>query len=115
MTDPINWGWVIATAAIVWNMINSIYTYYASGQSVTKNEIDKLISDTGIHSNRLTAIERDMKALPSADQYHKLEIVVTEVRGAIRTMEAEMRPTAISVQRIESFLMNPNNKVPSRR
>ncbi len=114
MNEPVNWGWIAAGVAIVWNVINSLYAWYAAGQSVTKKEIDKLMSDTGTHSNRLTAIERDMKALPSAENYHKLELMVTEVRGALETMKAEMRPTAISVKRIEDFLLN-SNKPAGRR
>ena len=96
----------MAALALGWSIINTITAWLARSQSVTKEEIDKLMHDTGQLGNRLTAIERDMRALPSFEQYHKLEIVVTEVRGAIKTMEAEMRPTAASVKRIEDFLLN---------
>lgn len=115
MNDPsINWGWAFAGLAIVWNVLNTLYTYYSTGQSVAKKEIDSVKSDVGHLANRLIAVERDMKALPSAEQYHKLDLGMTEVRGAIRTMEAEMRPTAISVKRIEDFLLN-SNKPAGRR
>jgi hypothetical protein len=106
MNEPVNWGWVVASLAFGWSVINTIYTWYSASQSVTRKEIDELMAEKNIVGNRLTAIERDMKSLPSAENYHKLEIVVTEVRGAIRTMEAEMRPTAISVKRIEDYLIN---------
>ena len=115
MNEPLNWGWVVAGLAFGWNILNTIYTWYSTGQSVTRKEIDKLMTDANFTTNRLTAIERDLKALPSAENYHKLEIVVTEVRGAIRTMEAEMRPTALSVKRIEDYLINSQTVKGTRR
>lgn len=115
LNQPVNWGWVIAGIAFVWSVINTVYTWYSATQSVTRKEIDELMADRNIVGNRLTAIERDMKALPSSENYHKLEIVVTEVRGAIRTMEAEMKPTALSVKRIEDYLINSQTVKGARR
>lgn len=104
--DGVNWGWGIAGVALAWNIINTVYTWYATTQSVTRREIEKLMGDTTVFGNRLTKIEADMRSMPSAAQFHELDKKVTEVSGAIRTMEAEMKPTAISVKRIEDFLLN---------
>lgn len=114
MEEPMNWGWVAAFVALGWNIINTIYTWHASAQSVTKDEVRKLMGETGILGNRLTKIESELNALPSAAQFHELDKKVTEVSGAIRTMEAEFKPTALSVKRIEDFLINSRVSVASK-
>lgn len=106
--DGANWGWIFAGIAIAWNIINTVYTWYASAQAVTKQDVTKLTTETSAMGNRITKIESEMRAMPSAAQFHELDKKVTEVSGAIRTMEAEMRPTALSVKRIEDFLLNSN-------
>lgn len=115
MNDATNWGWVIAAVAVAWNMINTVYTYYASGQSVTKVEIDKLSQKTSAFGDRLTAIERDVSALPTTAQYHKLEISVTKTEGVITAIEKQTAATAESVKRIENFLLNTQQTKTSRR
>ena len=105
------WGWVIAAVAVGWNMINTVYTWYASGQSVTKQEIKTLMAETGAFGNRLTKIEADMRAMPSAAQFHELDKKVEKVSGAIETLDQKFKPTALSVSRIETFLLEGNLQI----
>lgn len=105
VNDTTNWGWIIAGVAFVWGVINTVYTYYSHNSAVTKSEIDKLVAETAATTNRLTALERDMRALPSADTYHKLELKVEEVRGSMNTLTEKIVPIGRSVQRIDDFLM----------
>lgn len=101
-------GWGVAGLALAWSIINTVYTWYAAQQSVTKKEIDALSEKTGQLGTRLTKIEAELSAMPSAEQFHEIDKKVSEVAGNIRTMEAEMRPVASSVRRIEDFLLNSN-------
>ena len=105
MSD-LNWGWIVGGGALVWNVVATLYAWYSASQSVTKKEIDALMAAHAETANRVTAIERDLRAMPSADNFHQLEIAVTEMRGGMKVLEAEFKPTALSVRRIEEFLLN---------
>ena len=78
----------------------------SASRAVTKKEIDTLMRDANLIGNRLTALESEIKLMPSADQYHDLKVMVVEVRGGMATISESIKPIARSVQRIDEFLMN---------
>jgi hypothetical protein len=93
----------IALAALVFAIGNSLYLYISTASRATKGEVSK-------HGERLTMLEARVDSLPSKDGFHRLELDVADVKGSQRVMEAELKPIASAVQRIEKFLLETANK-----
>ena len=93
----------IALAALVFTIGNSLYLYISNTSRARQADLNK-------HGDRLTKLEARVDALPSKDGFHRLELDVADVKGSQRVMEAELKPIAASVQRIEKFLLETANK-----
>lgn len=98
-----NPAWIVAALALAWSVINTLYTWYSSTQRITKTEIDDV-------AKRLAEVEGSIRAMPSTESFHKLELSVIEMKGGMRVIEEQMKPVAVSVRRIEQFLLEPQMK-----
>lgn len=93
----------IAAAALLFTVINALYLYISQASRATKGDVRE-------HGDRLTMLEAKVDSLPSKDGFHRLELDVADVKGSQRVMEAELKPIASAVQRIEKFLLETANK-----
>lgn len=92
------WGTTSSWVAIGVTIGLAFYTWYANSRRATAEDVSSL-------QNRLTTLEAEVKSMPSMDAFHKLEIVVTRVEGHQRVFDAELKPIAAAVGRIEKFLI----------
>ncbi len=97
----------ISLAALIFTVGNALYLYISTASRATKGDVTK-------HGERLTMLEAQVASLPSKDGFHRLELDVADVKGSQRVMEAELKPIAASVQRIEKFLLESVNKSTKR-
>ena len=88
----------VALAALAFTVINTMAIYIVNASKLTKGHVES-------HEGRLTKLESDVKALPSKDAFHRLELDVSEVKGSVRVLETELKPMASSLVRIENFLL----------
>lgn len=103
-------GTLSSWVALAVTVLVTIYTWYSNSQRADKEDIRR-------HEVRLTQIESKVGSLPDKDAFHKVEMAVTEMRGGMKVLEAEFKPTASSVKRIEDYLLNniPANGRVSKR
>lgn len=97
--DSGDYGWVIAGGALLWNIVVTVNSTLASRRTATQRDHTAL-------EQRVISLEQMMKSVPTAENFHALDLAVTEIRGSMNTLAAEFKPTAKSVSRIEEWLLS---------
>lgn len=55
--------------------------------------------------SRLTALENELRHLPSRDQTHKLEIAIAQMSGQLNVMSERLSPVAAISERLQEYLL----------
>lgn len=55
--------------------------------------------------HRLTALEGEMRHLPSRDQTHKMELALAQMSGQLQVMGERLGPIAATSERLQEFLL----------
>lgn len=109
-----DFGTMSSWVAIGVTLVLAIYTWYAHAQRTTKGDIADVQSQIDKQAISITQLQTEMKSLPTKDAFHQLELAVTEVKGGMNVLEAEIRPIALAVRRIEQFLIDTPHAVKKR-
>jgi hypothetical protein len=86
---------------------NIVVSWLVASRKPTKDELRKHGDRLAELDKRLGEVDQRLSILPSQDSFHQLELAVTEMKGGMKVLEAETRPIAEAVKRIENFLLSP--------
>ncbi len=100
-----DWRDIVAILALCWAIANSLWTRHVAGQNVAKSAIDDLEKRVARGERDLHALKTTVDQLPDRDMVHGIELSVTEMKGAMDTLNERIRPLSGSLQRIETYLM----------
>lgn len=107
-------GTMAQWAGVAVTILLALYTWYAHAQRTTKGDIADVQSQIDKQAISINQLQTEMRSLPTKDAFHQLELAVTEVKGGMKVLETEIRPIALSVRRIEQFLIDTPGTVKKR-
>ncbi|WP_319774458.1 hypothetical protein [Breoghania sp.] len=106
----------VMTATLIW----SVYQFRLSARKDETNELRALIDtvskrleqhvDDGAASrsgiaDRLSAIEGELRHMPSADSYQRTEIALEALRGQMEVLSERLKPVSEISNRLQEFLL----------
>lgn len=112
---------VMMALALGWN----IYLYLAAARkrelAALQADFDRVKSELADHKDqgarsrgelrdRLVHVEQQLNHMPTNDQYHRLEVGLTELRGVINTLAEALKPVAHTASRIEEWFLRQTEK-----
>ncbi|MEI2387483.1 hypothetical protein [Breoghania sp. JC706] len=107
---------IIMAATLVW----SVYQFRLSARKDETDELRALIDavskrleqhvDEGAASrrgiaDRLTAIEGELRHMPSADSYQRTEVALEALRGQMEVLSERLKPVSDISHRLQEFLL----------
>lgn len=94
---------LLAVASFVGACISSVYTFIATRTKKTDARIEKVEKAQEASDKRLTAVERNVEALPSKEDIHQLDLLLVGIRGeldAIRQMISGQSEIVLRLERV---------------
>lgn len=98
--DDVNWGWVFTGVMMIMTGANILYTWISQAKLARDQDVKS-------HGERLTAIEAQVRAMPSSHDFHKMQL-------EMGVMGQQMKTIAATMGRVEQFLMEHSVKGRSR-
>lgn len=95
--------WVIALTQLltfglaVWNLMST-------GGRANALKLEKLAVQINVHDQRLSAIDLVLRAMPTKDNMHDLEIKMERLNGELSTMSTAMRGNTAIMERLETIV-----------
>ncbi|PTW61414.1 hypothetical protein C8N35_102123 [Breoghania corrubedonensis] len=77
----------------------------AKQSSQLQKHIQEGASSRADIANRLSAIEGDLKHMPSADSYQRTELALVGLRGQMEVLTERLKPVAEISNRLQEFLL----------
>jgi hypothetical protein len=114
-------GPLVAIAALGWSVIQFRVGARKTEMIRLETEIEKIAADLAAHKEagqasrielaaRLGHVETVLTQLPNKDAVHKLDLAITEIRGAINTQGETLRAVQATGSRVENFLLQAGSK-----
>lgn len=90
---------VIATAAL-------FVSWITRGSKANAVSIAKLETEQKDLCDRVSDLESAIRNQPTKDDFHKLEMAITEMNGKVATVSTELAAVGRIAKRIDDFLLN---------
>lgn len=78
-------------------VIGAVYTFFATKSA----RADKALAEL---DRRISAIENDMRHLPSKDAVTDLKLAIADLKGTVGRLEERLAPISSTVNHIDTFL-----------
>jgi uncharacterized protein YoxC len=89
------WWGVITTAAAV---LATIALLWLSKTFVRREELKEVSTSMDELTNRVTSLESRVDRLPTQEQFNELSIQLEELRGDLKALTAQLKPTNHLIQ-----------------
>lgn len=83
---------------------NAIWAIMTRGTRATAEKVNEHEGKMIDHDRRIQSVESDIKHLPTKDEFNKMQVSLTEVRGELRTVSTELAGVDRTVRRIDEYL-----------
>lgn len=89
------WWGVITTAAAV---LATVALLWLSKTFVRREELKEVSTSMDVLTNRVTSLEGRVDRLPTQEQFNELSIQLEELRGDMKALTAQLKPTNHLIQ-----------------
>ncbi len=98
LSTPLAW---VAALALLLSFGTSIWNIIGSSARNNGKRIDDLAKRTDSHETRLASVEQTLRAMPGKDDLHQVTLALSDIRGDLKAMNAEMQATNKIMARLE--------------
>jgi len=99
------WAAAIATLGGAGGLIWKLF-WNGSGSKANGEKLDKLTVTVGNLSERLKTVEDDLKHMPDAKSFHKIELAMQGMSGKMDVIEERLKPIAGIADRLQEVLLS---------
>lgn len=100
------WALALSTMINLGTVIWNIFSGPSRRNAAKLEEHGKAIEGQG---HRLSAVEQAQRALPSKEDLHAISLGMSEMRGDVKAMRAEMEGNTAIVERLEAVVSRHEN------
>lgn len=108
---------LIAAAALAWNIIVWRWSARKEETKELRSYIDAVSKQLNEHvldgtqsrqdiASRLTAIEGELRHMPTAEAYQRNEVALAELNGHIAVLSERLKPVSAISDRLQEFLLD---------
>ncbi|TMV09836.1 DUF2730 family protein [Ruegeria sediminis] len=92
------------TIPVVVSIATVIYTWFATRRSNVDERFKAGADRMDRHELRLNSLEQSVKAMPTREDVHKIELAMERMNGTMGRMEAVMEGSQMIMSRLESIV-----------
>lgn len=100
--------WVVALSQLL-SFGLAVYGLFASGSRTNARMIEDHGKRIDVHDRRLASVEQSVGNLPTDKHVTSMALAMTEMRGDIKVMRAEMVGTVAIMGRLEAIVSRHDN------
>jgi ABC-type taurine transport system ATPase subunit len=98
LSTPLAW---VAALALLLSFGTSIWNIVGSSARNNGRRIDEAGKRIDGHETRLSSVEQTLRAMPGKDDLHVVALALSDIRGDLKAMSAEMQATNKIMARLE--------------
>ena len=96
--------WVIAFGQLL-NFGLAIWGLMSSGTRANARRLDEQDGRLQDHDRRLSAVEAEQRKLPTQEEFHDLELTMTQLTGALNVMAERLKPVEAMTERMQEWMI----------
>lgn len=81
-------------------------SWLTRGSKANAVKISNLEAENASLTSRLAEVERKISALPTKDDFHKLEMELSEMNGSVNNVSTKLEALDYIAKRIDDFFLN---------
>lgn len=81
-------------------------SWLTRGSKANAVKISSLEAENATLANRLAEVERKISVLPTKDDFHKLEMELSEMNGSVSNVSTKLEALDYIAKRIDDFFLN---------
>lgn len=97
--------WVAIVIGVV-SLAGTAWTFLSHRSRDNSSKLEELQGRMSETEASVRSLAREMEHLPSKEQVHQLELNMTELRGAVKTIGESVRSLRHTTESIDGFLRN---------
>lgn len=101
LEGPLAW---IGALMILINFGAAIWNIFSGPAKAAQKKVEDLRGEVSAHEARIQRLEQTLQAMPSKDNFHELQIAMTNMSGEMRVMRAVMEGNSAIMSRLEAVV-----------
>lgn len=101
LEGPLAW---IGALMIVISFCTTIWGIFSGPARAVQKKTEELKATVDAHEQRLLSLEQTLRAMPSKDDLHELQITMTKMSGEMSVMRAVMEGNSAIMTRLEAVV-----------
>ncbi|EFO33236.1 conserved hypothetical protein [Roseibium sp. TrichSKD4] len=95
-----------SVTAMMFAAVALVVSWITRGSKANAVSIAKLEAEHNDLCDRVSDLESAVKNQPTKDDFHKVEMAITEMNGKVATVSTELASVARIAKRLDDFLLN---------